>query len=87
MVATRICCPGLAVQPGKHLLVADTPEDFASAVELALDNQSVRANLIRSGRDYVESNHDWAMCVRGLCDVYAQARADFEASRQIVAFS
>ncbi|PYY18676.1 MAG: hypothetical protein DMG60_07550 [Acidobacteria bacterium] len=87
VVATRICCPGLAVEPGKHLLVADTPEEFASAVELALDNHSLRANLIRAGRDYVERNHDWTECVRVLCDVYAEARADFEGSREVLALS
>lgn len=87
VVATRICCPGLAVEPGKHLLVADAPEEFASAVELALDNHSLRASLIQAGRNYVEKNHDWTECVRALCDVYAEARADFEGSREVLTLS
>lgn len=78
VVATQICCPGLGVEPGKHLLTADTPEEFASAVELALHNESVRANLIRSARSYVEHNHDWTVCVRKLSEVYEDARANFE---------
>lgn len=87
VVATRICCPGLAVEPGKHLLVADTPEEFACAVELVLDNPALRANLIRAGRKYVESTHDWAECVRALSAVYDHARVDFNASRGVFTFS
>ena len=80
VVATRICCPGLAVEAGKHLLVADAPEEFVSAVELLLDNHTLRANLIHAGRTYVERQHDWAGCVKVLCNAYAEALADFEGS-------
>lgn len=80
IVATRICCPGLAVEAGKHLLVADTPEEFVSAVELLLDNASLRANLIQAGRNYVEGQHDWTRCVSTLCNAYAEAVADFAGS-------
>jgi glycosyltransferase involved in cell wall biosynthesis len=82
VVATRLCIPGLAVEPGKHLLVADTPQEFASAVELVLDNHSLRASLIRAGRSYVEENHDWSESVRDLCDVYTDARIDFDGALQ-----
>ncbi len=82
MIATRICCPGLAVEAGKHLLVADTPEEFVSAVELLLDNHALRASLVQAGRKYVENHHDWIGCVKGLCDAYAEAVADFAGSRE-----
>ena len=77
IVASRICCRGLAIEAGKHLLVADTPEEFVRAVELLLDNQTLRDNLIRAGRTYVERHHDWAGCIKNLCDVYVKAEADF----------
>lgn len=87
VVATRICCPGLGVEPGKHLLVADTPEEFACAVELLLDNSALKANLIRAGRKYVESAHDWAECVRALSKVYDRARAHFNGSIEFLTAS
>jgi len=84
VVATRICCPGLAVEPGKHLLVADTPEEFVSAVESVLDNHTLRANLIQAGREYVERHHDWDDSVAALCDAYAEAVIDFTGSQETI---
>jgi polysaccharide biosynthesis protein PslH len=80
VVATRICCPGLAVEPGKHLLVADTPEEFVSAIELLLDNHRLRTKLIHEGRKFVETYHDWNNSVTALCEVYQQAVVDFSKS-------
>lgn len=73
VVATRVCCSGLAVEPGKHLLVADTPEEFASAVQLILDNPNLRASLVQAGREYVEQYHDWKVVVARLSQVYVEA--------------
>jgi sugar transferase (PEP-CTERM/EpsH1 system associated) len=75
VVATRICCPGLGVEPGKHLLAADTPEEFASAVELLLDNPTLRANMIQAGRKYVEQQQNWDHSVEKLLAAYAEALA------------
>jgi sugar transferase (PEP-CTERM/EpsH1 system associated) len=88
VVTTRVCCPGLAVEPGKHLLVADTPEEFASAVELLLDNPTLRANLVQAGREYVEQHHDWNASAARLSQVYAEATGTLQkAERQATAFS
>jgi sugar transferase (PEP-CTERM/EpsH1 system associated) len=80
VVATRICCPGLGVEAGKHLLVADTPEEFASAVELLLDDENLRENVVRSGRTYVEKYHGWAGCVKELSESYTRAMEHFRKS-------
>jgi glycosyltransferase involved in cell wall biosynthesis len=77
LVATPICCPGLQVEAGKHLLVADGPEQFASSIELLLDDVTLREELIREGRAYVERQHDWAGSVRALSNSYSTAMADF----------
>jgi len=80
VVATRICCPGLGVEPGKHLLVADTREEFVASVELLLRDDHRRNALISAGREYVETHHDWEYCVRQLSDVYAAACKTFPRS-------
>lgn len=79
VVATSVCCAGLQLEPGKHLLVADGPEPFASAIELLLDNPTLRAKLIEAGRFYVERQHDWADSTTALADTYKAAMADFAA--------
>jgi sugar transferase (PEP-CTERM/EpsH1 system associated) len=82
VVTTRICCPGLGVDPGKHLLVADDPAEFVSAVELLLDNGRLREELIAAGRAYVEREHSWSQLVAALSNSYRQAVADFTGSPQ-----
>jgi polysaccharide biosynthesis protein PslH len=77
MVATSISCPGLQLEPGKHLLVADEPEQFASAIELLLDNITFREKLVRAGRAYVEQQHDWGESIRALSNSYKTAVDDF----------
>jgi glycosyltransferase involved in cell wall biosynthesis len=67
------------VEPGKQLLLADKPEEFASAVELLLQNVALRERLIGAGRAYVEQHHDWADSVRALSESYNKAIADFSA--------
>ena len=79
LVATSVCCPGLQIEPGKHLLVADDPEQFASAIELLLDNVTLRDKLIEAGRAYVERQHDWAESIKALSNSYQTAIADFRA--------
>jgi|SRR5579864_3692401 len=80
LVATSICCPGLQVEAGKHLLVADGPEQFASAVELLFENATLREKLIHAGRAYVEQRHSWAEALRALGNSYGAAVADFAAN-------
>jgi len=77
MVATRICCPGLAIEAGKHLLVADAPGEFVAAIELLLDNVTLRNKLVQAARAYVERQHNWTGCVAALCNAYAEATANF----------
>src|SRR5262249_30956254 len=81
IVATRICLPGLAVEAGKHLLVADTPGEFVTAVELLLDNATLRDKLVQAARMYVERQHNWTRCVAALCNAYAEAAADYRVRR------
>lgn len=83
VVAHGICCEGLSVQPGRDLLVADTPEQFASAVELLLDNPVVRDGLVNAGRKYVEQHHDWDKAMVALCTSYTRALENFSGSTDV----
>jgi glycosyltransferase involved in cell wall biosynthesis len=77
VVATSICCPGLNVEAQKHLLVADGAEQFAAAIELLLDNETLREKLIETARDYVERHHSWAESLMALSNSYRKAISDF----------
>lgn len=83
VVTHTVCCEGLRVQPGRDLLVADAPDEFASAVEVLLDNHSVRDRLVHAGRNYVEQYHDWDKAAIALCNSYSKAVEDFSGSTNV----
>ncbi len=62
VVSTSIGCEGLAVEDGKHLIVADRPEQFALAVIKLLNNQAMRTALGNAGRALVETKYSWTHC-------------------------
>ena len=61
-VSTTIGCEGLAVIPGKHLLVADEPEAFVQAVVTLLRNPYMRKVLGSAGRALIEAEYSWERC-------------------------
>lgn len=62
VVSTSLGCEGLAVEPGKHLLVADTPEAFAHSVIELLTHPQQRQALQVAGRALVEAEYSWEKC-------------------------
>ena len=59
VVATSKGAEGLAVVDGVHLLVADTPDDFARATVQLLCKPELRANLAVNARRLVVEKYDW----------------------------
>ena len=60
VVSTTVGYQGLAIESGKHLLIADQPQAFAQAVVDLLRNPSARAALGNAGRTLVEEEYSWA---------------------------
>ena len=59
VVATQRGATGLALTPGRDVLVADDPQAFAAAVLHVLADPALRASLSRNGRATVERLYDW----------------------------
>lgn len=63
VVSTTIGYEGIDLTPGEHLLVADTPSDFADAVALLLRDPELGARIAAAGRRRVLEKYDWrAVC-------------------------
>ena len=58
VVATSKGAEGLDLQPGRDLLVADAPEDFAREVIRLLRQPELREQLQKNGRKAVEEKYD-----------------------------
>jgi polysaccharide biosynthesis protein PslH len=58
-VATSEAAKGVQVAPGKHLLVADRPKDFANEIIKVIENTTLHKNLAEAGRRQIEQVHTW----------------------------
>lgn len=70
IVTTALGCEGIAVEPGKHVLVADTPEEFAQATLRLLEDKALATELGRNGRQLIQSTYDYRAACRPLDAVY-----------------
>jgi sugar transferase (PEP-CTERM/EpsH1 system associated) len=70
IVSTSLGCEGYPVTPGRELVVADTPQDFARCVVELLGDALRREELGRAGRRFVEERYDWRAIVPRLERVY-----------------
>lgn len=62
VVSTSLGCEGLAVEPGKHLILADQAETFAQSVIDLLKNPTKCQALGTAGRALVEAEYSWEHC-------------------------
>jgi sugar transferase (PEP-CTERM/EpsH1 system associated) len=71
MVSTTVGNQGTQATPERELLVADSPEDFACAVDRLLREEDLRARLATYGRAFVEQRFQWSAHARMLEALYA----------------
>jgi polysaccharide biosynthesis protein PslH len=59
VVSTSKGSEGIAASDGRHLLLADTPEDFAGAVARLMGDRGLAEHLARHARQLVEERYSW----------------------------
>lgn len=59
VVSTRVGAEGLPLEDGREILLADGPEDFASAVVRLLTDPTLAAQLAANGADVVRRRFGW----------------------------
>jgi len=81
VVATEQAVAGLSMQPGVHLAVGQGMKGLADVVLVLLNNPGQRRYLGKSGRCFVETNHNWRSIAGLLEEVYQEARHEALATR------
>ncbi len=66
VVASPQAINGIAVRPGKHLLVAASPKEWTESVCRVLADHELRHRLGLAGRRFIETNHRWEHCLKPL---------------------
>jgi glycosyltransferase involved in cell wall biosynthesis len=61
VVSTWIGAAGLAVEDGRHLLLADDPRALADACARVINDEPLRSALVQAARELVEARYDWRL--------------------------
>ena len=72
VVSTSIGCEGLDVVDGEHLLIADTPTQFAEKTTRLLHDPGLYQRLSTNGRKLVENHYDWDPIADKLMNLYEE---------------
>lgn len=72
IVSTTIGAEGISCQSGKDILIADTAEDFAVAVQKILTDDNLAQRLSHNGRRTLEDCYDWRKIYTAWDVVYQQ---------------
>ena len=59
VVSTSSGCAGLGLENSLNVWIADVPEDFARAVQVLLEDHTLRRRIATAGRNHVERNYGW----------------------------
>jgi glycosyltransferase involved in cell wall biosynthesis len=70
LVSTRIGASGLELMPARHLLIADTAHDFATAVTRLLGDPQLRAELGQRGMAQARRKYAWSRVLDPVEDAY-----------------
>jgi polysaccharide biosynthesis protein PslH len=74
IVSTTLGCEGIAVEHEKHLLIADTPQEFAEAVVRLLDHPELGRKLSSESRKLVQSIYDYRVACEPITNLYQSVR-------------
>lgn len=72
VVTSSIGLEGFEAQPGRDLVVADTPEAYAEAISRIWDNDSLKTQLAINGHRYVNARHQWSSRLAPMVDRIAE---------------
>ncbi|MFS8159744.1 MAG: glycosyltransferase family 4 protein, partial [Candidatus Roizmanbacteria bacterium] len=61
---------GLNVQDGKHVLVARTPDEFASQAKLLFEKPNFYEKIRKNARELIEKNYEWSQIASSLESIY-----------------
>jgi glycosyltransferase involved in cell wall biosynthesis len=64
VVATRVTAELAQAQAGRHLLVADSPEEFASACLRLAQDAALGRRLAKAGQALARKEYDWSRNAR-----------------------
>jgi glycosyltransferase involved in cell wall biosynthesis len=72
VIASPLATSALNVKDGKEVIVADSPDDWATKILELINSPEKQLQIGINGRSYVEENHQWKRIVQDLEKIYKQ---------------
>lgn len=72
VVSTSVGAEGLDVVDGEHILIADSPEQFAEKTGRLLEDRTLYDRITANARQLVVARYDWDVIASQLMQVYAE---------------
>ncbi len=69
VVSTHKGAEGLDIQDNLHILIADTPEDFAGNIIRLLDDVNMRNKLVNHAYQLVQEKYEWSVVMPRLINL------------------
>lgn len=85
VVASSAALEGLAAIPGKHMLRADSAEEWVQSLTAVWSNAALRDEIGRQARRYAEQCHDWSTCLAPLASLVEPAAIERTREKKSVA--
>jgi sugar transferase (PEP-CTERM/EpsH1 system associated) len=70
IISTTKGCEGIDVTPGKNILIADTPTEFAAQIKKALSDTGMKVRLENEARKLAETKYSWRIIGNTLGSIY-----------------
>ncbi len=78
VVTSGIAAGGVDAEPGKHFLVAGSPQEYADSVMSIVENPLERQRLSNDGRQRMLSHHAWPKSMQRLDGIIFRSLDNFE---------
>lgn len=74
LVSTSLGAEGIPLEPGRHALLADSPEAFADAVVDLLKSEGKRAEMAGAAMSFVRERYNWNLLTSNLHEILQSHR-------------
>lgn len=76
VISSSFGAESINVVPGKDIMIADKPEEFAKHIIELLKDKNKRFEIGTNARRLVENNHDWSFLGKAMDKIYKEAVDD-----------
>lgn len=76
IITTKLGAEGLDIKHGKHVLFAETPNQFVDCIQQLQESPALQKNLGQAAREFIVQKHSYTSLGKQLEDLYQRLRSE-----------